>query len=169
MAQQQEQQHIVVLVGLQGARLQDTLGSRSSCEQAARRALFEGRHVIVDRCNFDSSQRSTWVRLAAEACRRWAACHSRLLPRTAAIAGALGRPADDALLCPCQLRTTSHGTAFPCCRPPKRVAVFLDTPVEVCKARAAGRKHPTLSPSKAPGVIDRCAAAARCRLLVSGT
>lgn len=43
---------------------QDTLGSKRACEDAYVHALAAGREVVVDRCNFDISQRSTWVRLA---------------------------------------------------------------------------------------------------------
>ncbi|GAX73172.1 hypothetical protein CEUSTIGMA_g625.t1 [Chlamydomonas eustigma] len=47
---------------------QDTLGNRYACEEAARVALSQGHNVIIDRCNFDESQRSVWVRLAQETC-----------------------------------------------------------------------------------------------------
>ena len=42
---------------------QDDLGSRQACEAHAERALERGHHVIIDRCNFSSEQRSTWTRL----------------------------------------------------------------------------------------------------------
>jgi hypothetical protein len=45
---------------------QDTLGDRKACERAFATALKSGRSVILDRCNFDSRQRSTWVRMARE-------------------------------------------------------------------------------------------------------
>ncbi|PNH04210.1 hypothetical protein TSOC_009654 [Tetrabaena socialis] len=43
---------------------QDELGSRRACEDAYCSALQLRRHVVVDRCNFDVTQRSHWVRLA---------------------------------------------------------------------------------------------------------
>ncbi|KAL6764604.1 hypothetical protein V8C86DRAFT_2473181, partial [Haematococcus lacustris] len=45
---------------------QDVLGSRRSCEAAFDEALQAGRNVVVDRCNFDEAQRSTWVQLSLE-------------------------------------------------------------------------------------------------------
>lgn len=45
---------------------QDELGSRNACERACRRALRGGRSVVIDRCNFDRSQRSTWLRIASD-------------------------------------------------------------------------------------------------------
>lgn len=36
---------------------QDVLGSRQRCIQRAKAALREGHHVLIDRCNFDESQR----------------------------------------------------------------------------------------------------------------
>ncbi|CAM9890520.1 unnamed protein product, partial [Discosporangium mesarthrocarpum] len=46
---------------------QDTLGSREACEAAVKSALASGDRIVVDRCNFDRDQRSTWVRLSFEA------------------------------------------------------------------------------------------------------
>lgn len=43
---------------------QDVLGSRRACEDAVAAALAAGAEVVVDRCNFDEQQRSTWVALA---------------------------------------------------------------------------------------------------------
>ena len=43
------------------------MGDRKACERAFASALRQpGRSVIVDRCNFDSRQRSTWIRMARE-------------------------------------------------------------------------------------------------------
>ena len=36
---------------------QDVLGSRQRCIQRAKAELREGHHVLIDRCNFDESQR----------------------------------------------------------------------------------------------------------------
>lgn len=44
---------------------QDVLGSRQRCIQRAKAALREGHHVLIDRCNFDESQRRHWLGLAA--------------------------------------------------------------------------------------------------------
>jgi len=79
-------QHVVVLVGAPGSgkshtadmimnmgieagaswRIvnQDTLKSRQACEAECREALGQGEHLIVDRCNFDRKQRSTWLAIA---------------------------------------------------------------------------------------------------------
>jgi endonuclease/exonuclease/phosphatase family metal-dependent hydrolase/predicted kinase len=43
---------------------QDELGGRHKCEDAAKAALQHGSNVVVDRCNFDSQQRSTWLSIA---------------------------------------------------------------------------------------------------------
>ncbi|GIQ83981.1 hypothetical protein KIPB_005391 [Kipferlia bialata] len=76
-------QEVVVFVGLPGSGKstlfrdryegrgyvrvnQDELGSRKSCERMASRALKAGRSVVIDRCNFDRSQRAHWVRLAED-------------------------------------------------------------------------------------------------------
>ena len=42
---------------------QDVLGSRQRCISSARAALRSGRHVLIDRCNFDVHQRTHWVEL----------------------------------------------------------------------------------------------------------
>ena len=42
---------------------QDVLGTRARCVRAAQDALLEGRHVAIDRCNFDREQRAHWLRL----------------------------------------------------------------------------------------------------------
>jgi len=41
---------------------QDALGSRPKCLAAAEAAMQQGCCVVIDRCNFDAEQRSTWVR-----------------------------------------------------------------------------------------------------------
>jgi len=50
---------------------QDVLGSRERCVSAAELALRNGQHVLVDRCNFDMTQRAHWINLpgASEAYR----------------------------------------------------------------------------------------------------
>jgi hypothetical protein len=40
---------------------QDEAGNRTVCEAMARRALLEGRNVVIDRCNFNPAQRAHWV------------------------------------------------------------------------------------------------------------
>eukprot|EP00571_Detonula_confervacea_P008530 CAMPEP_0172315962 /NCGR_PEP_ID=MMETSP1058-20130122/26807_1 /TAXON_ID=83371 /ORGANISM="Detonula confervacea, Strain CCMP 353" /LENGTH=220 /DNA_ID=CAMNT_0013030171 /DNA_START=43 /DNA_END=705 /DNA_ORIENTATION=+ len=45
---------------------QDSLGTRRKCEALARRALAEGKVAVIDRCNFDLEQRSTWIAIARE-------------------------------------------------------------------------------------------------------
>ncbi|CBJ25871.1 conserved unknown protein [Ectocarpus siliculosus] len=43
---------------------QDTLGSREKCRRRAQQVLEKGGRVLIDRCNFDQSQRVTWLDLA---------------------------------------------------------------------------------------------------------
>ena len=43
---------------------QDALGSRPACERLARLALSGGICPIIDRCNFDPSQRSKFLNIA---------------------------------------------------------------------------------------------------------
>ncbi|KIY70777.1 P-loop containing nucleoside triphosphate hydrolase protein [Cylindrobasidium torrendii FP15055 ss-10] len=45
---------------------QDDLGNRREVEFLARRSLAQGKSVVIDRTNFDESQRSTWVGIAKE-------------------------------------------------------------------------------------------------------
>ncbi|KAI9312486.1 AAA domain-containing protein [Dichotomocladium elegans] len=40
--------------------------SRKNCERICRKHLKENLNVVVDRCNFDAKQRSTWIRIAQE-------------------------------------------------------------------------------------------------------
>lgn len=44
--------------------LQDKLGNRKKCENAAVDALQAGREVVIDRCNFDKGQRAVWINIA---------------------------------------------------------------------------------------------------------
>ncbi|KAI8146150.1 AAA domain-containing protein [Fennellomyces sp. T-0311] len=45
---------------------QDDLRSRKNCEIHCRKFLRQNYNVVVDRCNFDEQQRSTWIRIARE-------------------------------------------------------------------------------------------------------
>ncbi|KAF7308682.1 hypothetical protein HMN09_00717700 [Mycena chlorophos] len=45
---------------------QDDLGDRRKVEALARASLSKGSSVIIDRTNFDESQRAHWIRIAAE-------------------------------------------------------------------------------------------------------
>ncbi|CAM9247574.1 unnamed protein product, partial [Phaeothamnion confervicola] len=45
---------------------QDTTGTREGCVKAVRRHLQAGRKVVVDRCNFDPSQREPWLKILRE-------------------------------------------------------------------------------------------------------
>ncbi|KAF7308733.1 Sorting nexin-41 [Mycena kentingensis (nom. inval.)] len=45
---------------------QDDLGDRRQVENLARKSLREGSSVVIDRTNFDATQRSHWIRIAAE-------------------------------------------------------------------------------------------------------
>lgn len=71
---------IIVLIGLPGSgkstvakilgnqgyvRInQDELGSRNACKKEAAEALAANKSIVVDRCNFNSGQRQTWIELA---------------------------------------------------------------------------------------------------------
>eukprot|EP01121_Diplochlamys_sp_Union-15-3_P010112 TRINITY_DN2809_c0_g1_i1.p1 TRINITY_DN2809_c0_g1~~TRINITY_DN2809_c0_g1_i1.p1 ORF type:complete len:559 (-),score=84.27 TRINITY_DN2809_c0_g1_i1:48-1724(-) len=75
-------QRVLLLVGLPGSGKstlanklaefgwfrvnQDELGHRKACENSTIQALKSGKSVIIDRCNFDYSQRSTWIKLSAK-------------------------------------------------------------------------------------------------------
>lgn len=112
---------------------QDTLGDRQACEAAVKQALRSGKSVIVDRCNFNKQQRSTWVRLAyehGEAARR----------RQGGGGGGGGRHAQ---------QPQGEGD---CSQEPDDVfqpvvvAVEFRVPFEECKRRALARTdHPTLN------------------------
>lgn len=43
---------------------QDLLGTRDACVALAKKAIEEGKDVIIDRCNTDIRQRRTWLNLA---------------------------------------------------------------------------------------------------------
>eukprot|EP01039_Chlorochromonas_danica_P005367 gene5367-5903_t len=43
---------------------QDKLGSRKAVYNQALTAVQQGYHIVIDRCNFDQSQRSHWIELA---------------------------------------------------------------------------------------------------------
>jgi predicted kinase len=43
---------------------QDTLGSRRECEDLARKVLQDGKCPIIDRCNFDPTQRKHFLNIA---------------------------------------------------------------------------------------------------------
>lgn len=45
---------------------QDALGTRKKCEDSSRQALSRGESVIIDRCNFDSTQRQHWINIAKQ-------------------------------------------------------------------------------------------------------
>eukprot|EP00544_Gedaniella_sp_CCMP2646_P001987 CAMPEP_0202504584 /NCGR_PEP_ID=MMETSP1361-20130828/44934_1 /ASSEMBLY_ACC=CAM_ASM_000849 /TAXON_ID=210615 /ORGANISM="Staurosira complex sp., Strain CCMP2646" /LENGTH=283 /DNA_ID=CAMNT_0049138119 /DNA_START=17 /DNA_END=868 /DNA_ORIENTATION=+ len=45
---------------------QDSLGNRRRCEQVTRQTLARGKVAIIDRCNFDSSQRRYFIDIARE-------------------------------------------------------------------------------------------------------
>lgn len=45
---------------------QDEMGTRKVCEQRMDQALSKGKSVVVDRCNFDITQRRHWFKLAAK-------------------------------------------------------------------------------------------------------
>lgn len=45
---------------------QDEMKSRNNCVTEAKKAMANGLSVIVDRCNFDTSQRQVWYDLAAQ-------------------------------------------------------------------------------------------------------
>ncbi len=84
-AQASHAQVILVLVGLPGAGKsffasklekesssqyvrvnQDSLGTRKKCEASCRQALSRGKSVIIDRCNFDATQREHWLAVGKE-------------------------------------------------------------------------------------------------------
>lgn len=59
---------------------QDDLGDRRSCEGRVERALREGKDVVVDRVNFDATQRQHFLRLAGDGVETWCiVCESLLV------------------------------------------------------------------------------------------
>ena len=70
---------------------QDVLGSRKRCISVAERALRAGDHLLIDRCNFDMSQRAHWLNLRGSAdTHRIAIFHE--VPRPEALRRVLERP-----------------------------------------------------------------------------
>jgi predicted kinase/predicted phosphohydrolase len=54
-----------IFEGKEYARInQDELGNRKACMRTAEAALSKGLSVVIDRCNFNESQRATWVSMA---------------------------------------------------------------------------------------------------------
>lgn len=49
---------------------QDDLGDRKQCEAACSAALAAGHSVVIDRCNFDTMQRSHWIDIARRQAQR---------------------------------------------------------------------------------------------------
>mmetsp|Transcript_277 Transcript_277/g.751 ORF Transcript_277/g.751 Transcript_277/m.751 type:complete len:193 (-) Transcript_277:23-601(-) len=70
---------------------QDALGTRKRCERVAAAALDAGERVVVDRCNFDRTQRSHWTRILAG--RGRAVCLWLDVPAETCVARVLGREA----------------------------------------------------------------------------
>jgi predicted kinase len=57
--------HSLKFILLQFVRInQDELGNRKACEAKAREVLAAGKCPIIDRCNFDWSQRQKWTTMA---------------------------------------------------------------------------------------------------------
>jgi predicted kinase len=69
---------------------QDVLGSRKRCITVAERALANGDHILIDRCNFDESQRAHWLGLRGPATRPLAVFLD--VPRQLADTRVLSRP-----------------------------------------------------------------------------
>ena len=69
---------------------QDAMGTRRDCKQAFTAALQGGRDIVVDRCNFDAAQRSTWLALA-RTCRAACLGVQLMLPVEVCIERALAR------------------------------------------------------------------------------
>jgi len=83
-------QRVMILVGIPGSGKstfskqlvgrgwercnQDELGHRRKVEQMVAQYLKEGKNVVVDRCNFDISQRHVWVKLASSHGVPWLIC-----------------------------------------------------------------------------------------------
>lgn len=45
---------------------QDVLGSRGKCIKRAEAALRAGEHLVIDRCNFDRTQRAYWLNIRSD-------------------------------------------------------------------------------------------------------
>ena len=112
---------------------QDELKTRPKCERKLKQVLSETPRLcpIIDRCNFDAKQRSTWYKLAEEA----------MPPSTT-------NDSDDITK---QLESTSLSSGIPV------DVVVLDIPYEECLRRCGARRgHETIkSPQQAAGVLKQ--------------
>lgn len=113
---------------------QDELKTRPKCERKLKQVLSESPRLcpIIDRCNFDSKQRSTWYQLAEEA----------VSPSTSAAEAS----SETTMV---QSMRLSSGIPVD--------VVVLDLPYEECLRRCGTRKgHETIkSPQQAAGVLKQ--------------
>ena len=106
---------------------QDELGSRQACESLAGQTLKQGRSVVIDRCNFDVSQREHWIKIA----QRYSSRRKQQVQARDRFAHRVG------------------GSDSKCNGKIRVVAVFVNTPLEECKQRVMRRReHPTLPPTR---------------------
>ena len=114
---------------------QDELKTRQKCERKLKQVLSESPRLcpIIDRCNFDAKQRSTWYKLAEE----------DVPPSTET-----GNDSDDITK---QLESTRLSSGIPV------DVVVLDIPHEECLRRCGARRgHETIkSPQQAAGVLKQ--------------
>ncbi len=112
---------------------QDELKSRPKCERKLKQVLSESPRLcpIIDRCNFDAKQRSTWYRLAEEAMPPSKETSSEDITK--------------------QLESTRLSSGIPV------DVVVLDLPYEECLRRCGARRgHETIkSPQQASGVLQQ--------------
>ena len=146
---------------------QDELKTRTKCERRLKQVLSvspssppesESKQQqrlcpIIDRCNFDTMQRSTWYRLAKEAARQGSLPMSPTNTKKSVDANEKTEPgAETAIeteLASLAVTTTSSGIPVD--------VVVLDLPYEECLRRCGMRKgHPTIkSPQQAAKILKQ--------------
>lgn len=139
---------------------QDELKTRPKCERKLKQVLSVSSSSsaqsrlcpIIDRCNFDAHQRSTWYRLAGEASGQGPLSKSMSMLTTTADANEEVEPGTRSA------SETGQPSAIPVTAPGIPVdVVVLDIPYEECLRRCQMRKgHETIkSPQQAAGILKQ--------------
>ena len=120
---------------------QDALGTRKKCFRAANDALEQGRHVIIDRCNFDAEQRAHWLRLPQLPKGGARAAVFLDVPQNVAYDRVLARPAheggvDSLSMSPSKMRSIIRSMASKLCVPDEAEGI---THIYRCRDDAARR------------------------------
>jgi len=124
---------------------QDQLKTRKKCVSKLKQVLSSSDQrlcPIIDRCNFDAKQRSTWYQLAEEAPgQRSSSMETKIVTDT-------NKETEQSIDTPQVMRVASPGM-------PVDVVVF-DLPFEECLRRCENRKgHETIKPRQAAGILKQ--------------